>query len=98
MNYLSTIIVSLVILFLLHSLYSYFMDTLSVKKSKDIISYNIEKYKTLLSKKDNDDRKSDIKDDLGNIVDIDNNVTDNKNDIEQNEMENELLEYAVKLI
>ena len=45
---LTTIIISLLIIFIMHQLWDYLKDKYSVKKTKDLVSSQIQKYKTIL--------------------------------------------------
>jgi len=80
-----TVILSFIVVFIIHSLYTHFKDTLTEKKTKDIIRTQLEKYqKYYPSEKSN------------SLSSID-NVT-KENVILTTEMEEELLEYVKKLI
>lgn len=47
-NFIQTIIISLFIIFILHSLWNYIKDTYSTKKTKDLVGYQTQKYKSML--------------------------------------------------
>lgn len=42
------ILLSLIVVYLLHSLYNYLKDTLTVRKTKDLVSLHKEKYQEIL--------------------------------------------------
>lgn len=47
-NYIQTLIISIFIIFILHSLWNYIKDTYSTKKTKDLVGYQTQKYKSIL--------------------------------------------------
>jgi hypothetical protein len=47
-NYIQTLIISVFIIFIIHSLWNYIKDTYSTKKTKDLVGYQTQKYKSIL--------------------------------------------------
>lgn len=84
-----TALLSLIVVFIIHSLYTHFKDTLTEKKTKDVIRTQLEKYqKYYPSEKQGSISSS-----------INNTPTPTIERVElTTEMEEELLEYAKKLI
>ena len=69
---LTTIIVSLLIIFILHQLWEYMKQKYSVKKTKDLVSSQIQKYKTIIKE---------LQTNSSNIIQEPNTI-DLKNDLE----------------
>ena len=47
-DYIQTLIISVFIIFIIHSLWNYVKDTYSTKKTKDLVGYQTQKYKSIL--------------------------------------------------
>ena len=47
-DYIQTLIISVFIIFIIHSLWNYIKDTYSTKKTKDLVGYQTQKYKSIL--------------------------------------------------
>jgi hypothetical protein len=45
---LQNIIVSIVIIFLVHNLVSFLQDSYTTKKTKDVVGFHVQKYKTIM--------------------------------------------------
>ena len=43
------ILISIIIIFLVHNLIIYFRDTYTTKKTKDVVGFHIQKYKTIMN-------------------------------------------------
>ena len=80
------IIISLVIIILGHQIFNYLKDTYSVKKTKDLVGSQIQKYKTILQDiqdKDKDKDKEKIIDASSyQLVEYNSDYVDLRNDLE----------------
>ena len=43
------ILISIIIIYILHSLFQYFKDTYTTKKTKDLVGFHTQKYKAMLN-------------------------------------------------
>jgi len=76
------IIISLVIIILGHQIWNYLKDTYSVKKTKDLVGSQIQKYKTILQ--DIQDKEKDKDNDAScyQLVEYNSDYVDLKKDLE----------------
>ena len=89
-------VASLIIIFVLHKLYAFFKDTLTVPKIKDMVKRPQQKYDTLFRELRN--RKHDEFGDNDAINNSNNNNSNNNsNNNETNAMKNELKRYLMDL-
>ena len=81
------IVVSLIIIILGHQLWIYMKDKYSIKKTKDLVGSQIQKYKTILSdiqekEKEKEKEKENAKDESYQIVEYHSDYMDVKKDLE----------------
>jgi len=102
---LRTVIISIVVIILLHSVFHYVKDVLTPKKKKDIISFEINKFKdivdNLIMEKKSETKKISKEDELLEDAlqslkswDISDTVDDTESTMDFSSMERELTEYA----
>tara|TARA_Y100000768_G_scaffold388555_1_gene385194 strand:- start:1206 stop:1538 length:333 start_codon:yes stop_codon:yes gene_type:complete len=78
------IIISLILILLIHNIFLFLKDTLTVEKSRNIVSTNDFRYKELASKIQFDTNKNTINDNDNMELELKNYINNgNKNDIEQ---------------
>jgi len=78
------IIISLVIIILGHQIWNYLKDTYSVKKTKDLVGSQIQKYKTILQdiQDKEKDKEKDIDASCYQLVEYNSDYVDLKKDLE----------------
>ena len=54
---IQTVVISILIIYLVHNLILYFRDTYTTKKTKDVIGFHIQKYKTIMDELQEDTEK-----------------------------------------
>jgi hypothetical protein len=91
---IQVLVTSFVIIFVLHNLYVFFKDTLTVPKIKDMVKRPQQKYETLFRELRNNGINNGINNGANNGANNSNNV--NAND-ESNAMKNELKRYLMDL-
>lgn len=47
--WIKPILISILIIFTMHNLINYFKDTYTTKKTKDIVGFHVQKYKTIMN-------------------------------------------------
>ena len=93
---IQVLVTSFVIIFVLHNLYVFFKDTLTVPKIKDMVKRPHQKYETLFRELRNNGINNGINN--GNNGNNSNNVNTNVNaNDESNAMKNELKRYLMDL-
>ena len=81
-------ILSLIFIYLLHHLYSFFIDTLTVPKVKDLVNKPLDRYNELLNAMQKNKQGTQNTD-----MNIINNNQKHHNQAENNNMHNELLDF-----
>ena len=71
-NLINSIILSLIFIYLIHTIFNYFKDTFTQKKTLDYIDNPNIKYKNIYEKINSDVKKSEIEENISNITNITN--------------------------
>lgn len=82
---ITAIITSIIIIFLLHYIWNYLVNTYSTKKTKDLVNSQVQKYKQIIKDMENHAQESDIGPGSPTFL----------NNLEKEEMERELSELLV---
>jgi hypothetical protein len=82
---LKELFLSIIIIFLLHYIWNYLVNTYSTKKTKDLVNSQVQKYKQIIKDMENQDQKSNISQGSPTFL----------NNLEKEEMERELSELLV---
>lgn len=92
-NLFKTIIISILIIITIHFSFYYLKDILTPKKRKDIISYEIDKYKEIVENLVQKKKSQNIELEELEIEDILSKNDDTESVVDFSNMENELNEY-----